>query len=678
MEPVSNCSEKGIYYYIGILNDFPKYKYHRKMFINTFEQLNADLQGFASTSSLSDDYSVLQIEYQNAVEGHCPFTKLESIRKIQRVMFFVITSHSKFNQLPLNEIMSFLKSGNIPRIYWDNFLKHPSIKNITASEYKSLRKDVKIEYQKSCEEAERNYKLMWEETGQECNPLCVENKKAKEPPVLQWFDCSPTSEKYLPSEPHEREHTQILRDMRQDAMHLSQDQRKKGALYLAINEGFPSSAKCHLESMLTVSLDDAVFYLYRAIRKNNVNIIRIIMDAAIEKSDYKEIESLFLSIKKYVNITPSKDYKKLLLQVFEEEDVEVLSILLLFESVFFKDNIAEQLLADVIDDCIEEGEYATIRSLYVFKQFDMTEMIKNAATSYLFKWIAKDRVNRAAKFLKKFPECFDLALEVAAKAGTHKDHQALIKGHSHLSIDTNALLKAACLEENFGNVQFFIHEYSLDVNPVFNTAVETGNHKLVDYLFDKGALPDETTLFSAVLSGNLEMVKSMLKYEVPVPQSNEDCVDLLKKTISAGNLEILNHLENYFEIDMRSLILRESYGNWTIEMLLEIIFKDCKNSISMMEYFCAVMKTDFLLNPDLIVSYIKKASPQYFHEKIYLISLTCADSDEQQNFRAIATMQYNLINLEIWGDLTRNPYLSNSDQTKLCEILKECDNNEIL
>ena len=89
----------------------------------------------------------------------------------------------------------------------------------------------------------------------------------------------------------------------------------------------------------------------------------------------------------------------------------------------------------------------------------------------------------------------------------------------------------------------------------------------------------------------------------------------------------------------------------------------------MLEYFTDILKTYYLLKPDLIEFWIKGAPSTYFHEKVYLFALTCVDPHEQSCFLAISKKNYDSVSIEMWGELIKKPFISDSDHVVISEIL---------
>lgn len=648
MEPIQANQNQNIYHLIGFLKDTPYFKFHRKLFINLFENFSTELARIAFTPKLLSYYSILHNEYRSTLDGNCPFVNKSTIIKIQELLFHGIICHPKFNDLSLKEIIYFIKTDSSNQ-FLENFKQHPTIKNITKYKHNQIR---------------------------------LKAEESKDTAFLKiWFNCRPTSKKSIPLQINEREHIQIIREMRRDSTDLTLDKRKKGAFYLALENGFYNSAICHLNSMITISSEDAIFYLYKAIQTGKLEMVTLILKKVIDKSEQGSISTMFECMKNEVDIEPDRSYEKLVLKVFENKELEVLSILLIYEAIFFEDNIAEQLLEDLIDDHISQKNYPLIKSCYDFTHFKVDDLIKEAAKPYLFKWISKGKREHVLELLQNFPKCSDLILKIAAMEGSVDDFRFYIQSIDHLKLPINVipLLKYACEENKLENMKLLIEEYHVEINqkdfkvPLINIAAANGNFEIVDFLLNKGALLHQDTLVNAIFSDKLEIVQLVLKHGVDIHTLKEE--HLLKNVIRDGTAKILNCLEDYFGIDLRVLILKKLNVNWSVEILLEIIFKECKNSSSMLHYFSDVLEIYYLINPHLIEFYIKNASADQFHEKAFLISLTCRDKYEQSNFLELSKMNYYLVDVNLWGKLTNNPYFSEADQVMICDIIKNCYND---
>lgn len=587
----AHCFSPKIYPLIGSLKDLGGLKFNRAVFLNTFNDLSEELAKIACSPMLVKDYVVLLHEYVRVEEGHCPLTENSVIKRVRELLFHGITAHPKFKHLSLKEIVCILKSETIPEQFLNCFVKHPSVVNITKYKHRKIQKA-----------AEKNEESAF---------------------LKIWFGCMPESKKYIPSEEHEREHVESVRKMRRDASDLTSGDRTKAGLYLAIQNNRCSTAEFHI-SKTSLSFNDAVYYLFEAIQTGKLEMVKSVLKESIEPSEYPKIAAEFKILKKNVDIESDRSYEKLVLQVFAQKDFPLLSILLSYESIFFEDNIAEQLLADMIDDSIGEQDYDKIKSFHEFTDFDVNSLIKDTARSHLFKWISKHKTEKVLTLLKHFPFCSETVLKIAPAQANKEDFLTYIHGLHELNVpvDTYPLLNYACKGESLGNVQL------------------------------------------------------ALKYGASSPKSEDDRLRLLKKVIKNSTVEILEFLQNHLEINLKEYMVRKHHIDWNIDSLLEILFKGCHNCLPMMEYFRDLLITHHLDKKELIESYIMNAAPKNFHGKVYLIALTCSNEKEKAGFMALAMKDYKSVSRELWGSLSYNDYLSDSDKATISKIHKEIFNKE--
>ncbi len=420
MEPLNK--NVSLYYLVSLTEVLPKLGGRRDLYISIFADLSSKLARIAYTPLLLNDYKII---FQELMSEGDLFNTSAKIKKIQEFLFLGITSHAQFKELPLREVVNLLKSGAIPPELLDKFKQHPAIVNMTKDRHKKIRKEA--------------------EARSETSFLKI------------WVHCFP-SRKYVPREMKEREHVQITREMRRDAPNLSSAERKKGMLYIAIENGRYTTADYYLKHAETMTLQDAVYYLYKVIEIGNLELTKLILDKYIMREEHSCISEIFKDMD--MQFEPDKAYAKLALKVFEKKEFDVLSVMLRYEAEFFDDNASEQLLEDLIDDCIKGAEFDKVRSFYDFaKFFDIDQLIENSAKFVLYDWIREEEVEKIVTLLEICPACLNLVLEIAAKVGKPE----VLASFIGVNTDLLKLLNYAKEEENFKNVNFLIETYKLKV-----------------------------------------------------------------------------------------------------------------------------------------------------------------------------------------------------------------------